>query len=187
MKTKIKGREMQGIDNKQYALSEFFENKNRLRCPECGCLLDPYYRSLRIDFKSKFDFSTTYDNVDIVSKRFKDFIQLEDYRNVVFFPVNENNEFFYFHILNNPVQVNVEKSGIKYKEKCNTCLYPKEIIGGFDIFLNQEEPLLDCFYTSDVYWRTHNMFGYRIFIGIETYNKLHAQKFKGLDLAAKVF
>lgn len=85
MKERIKGREVQGSDNKQYALEEFFADGNRLRCPGCGCLLDPYYRSLRIDYKSKFDFSTTYDNVDIVSKRFKDYIQSENYQNVVFF------------------------------------------------------------------------------------------------------
>ena len=184
---KMKGRLIQGNDNKQYALQEFFDDDNRLRCSECGCLLDPYYRSLEIDFKSKFDFSTTYDGVNIVSKRFKDYIQSEGYDNVIFFPVNNNNNFFYFHVLNEIIILDKEKTGIKYDKKCNACNYPEEIIGGIEIFIKQKEPLSDGFYTTDLYWRTHYLYGPKILIGQKTYEKLKVQKFKGLDIAAKVF
>lgn len=182
----MKGRIIQGQDNKHYALREFFEN-NRLKCPECGCLLDPYYRSLRIDFKSKLDFSSTYEGIFIVSKRFKEYIQIEGYQNVIFYPVNEMNNFFYFQTLNNYIKINVEKSGIIIKEKCTACNYPKEIIGGVNIFLYQETPLSDGFYTTDTYWRTHYIYWPELIIGLETYEKLKAQKFKGLDMVAKVY
>lgn len=183
----MKGRIIQGSDNKQYALQEFFGDNNRLRCPECGCLLDPFYRSMRIDFKSKYDFSATYEGVFVVSKRFRDYIQSERYSNVIFYPVNEENSFFYFQVLNNVIKIDAEKSRIEFKEKCMTCHYPKEVIGGFDIFIAQEAPLLDGFYTTDVYWRTHYIYWPEFLIGQETYEKLKAQKFKGLDMVAKVF
>jgi len=183
----IKGRIIQGSDNKENVLQEFFDNNSRLRCPECGCLLDPYYRPLRIDFKSKFDFSSTYEGIYIVNKRFKDYIQSEGYDNVIFFPVNEKNDFFYFHVLNNIIIINKEKSGIVYKEKCETCHYPKSITGGFKIFIQQHKPLSDGFYTTDLYWRTNYIFSPLILIGLDTYHKLKEQKFKGLDMVAKVF
>lgn len=182
----MKGRSITASDNKRYALQEFFDNNNRLKCPECGSLLDPYYRSLRIDFKSNFDFSSTYKGVFINSWRFKDYIQSQGYDNVIFFPVNEKNDFFYFHVLNNVVKVDIAKSGIMYKAKCNTCNYPKDIYGGFETFIKQEEPLSDGFYTTDVYWRTHYCYRPRILIGLDTYQKLKEQKFKGLDMAATI-
>ena len=186
MKQDIKGRIVMGSSNKHHALQEFFDN-NRLKCDECGCLLDPYYRSLRIDFKSKFEFSYTYEGVAIVNQRFKDFIQTEGYNNVIFFPVNEKNEFFYFHVLNNYIEINKEKSGIVYEDLCKTCNYPSEIIGGFEIYLKQVDPLIDRFYTTDVYWRTHYSYRPWVVIGNETHRKLKMQKFKGLDMFAKVY
>ena len=187
MKPQTKARQLQGSNNKGYALEEFFDNKNRLKCTECGCLLDPYYRTLRIDFKSKFDFSTTYDHVDIVSKRFKEYVQSEGYSNVIFFPVNERNDFFYFHVLNNVVLIDIEKSGIIHDRQCNTCFYPRNIYGGSEIYLSQSEPLSDGFFNTDIYWRTHNVFGPRVFIGLETYEKIKAQKFTGLDMYRKIY
>lgn len=110
----MKGRLLQGRNNKHYALQDFFTNNNRLRCPECGCLLDPYFRSLRIDFKSKFDFSSTYEGVYIVSKRFMTYIQQAGYKNFIFYPVNMESLFFYFQVLNSVININIEKSGISY-------------------------------------------------------------------------
>lgn len=183
----MKGRAITASENKHYALQEFFDNNNRLKCPKCGCLLDPYYRSLHIDFKSKFDFSATYEGVFIVSRRFKEFIQSSEYKNLIFFPVNERNDFFYFHVKNNVIQIDEKKTGIKYDKKCKTCNYPRNIYGGAEIFIKQTEPLPDGFYTSDLFWRTHYIFRPEILIGLETYEKLKVQKFKGLDMVRKIF
>jgi len=183
----MKGRLLQGCDNKHYALQDFFENNNRLKCRECGCLLDPYYRSLRIDFKSNFDFSSTYEGVYIVSKRFKKYIQQEGYKNLIFYPVNEEQIFFYFQVLNSIIKIDVEKSGISYKEKCETCGHPSEIIGGFDIFIEQTLPLADGFYTTNIFWRSHYIFWPEILIGEDTYEKLMSQKFKGINMGNKVY
>lgn len=183
----MKGRLLQGRNNKHYALQDFFTNNNRLRCPECGCLLDPYFRSLRIDFKSKFDFSSTYEGVYIVSKRFMTYIQQAGYKNFIFYPVNMESLFFYFQVLNSVININIEKSGISYQAKCNTCNNPREITGGLDIFIEQAAPLADGFYTSNIYWRSHYIYWPEILIGEETYKKLKAQSFMGIDMANKVF
>jgi hypothetical protein len=183
----IKGRAITASVNKQYALQEYWEPNNRLKCRECECLLDPYYRSLRIDFRSKFDFSQTYEGVYITSKRFKDYILNSQYDNLIFYPVNEKNEFFYFQVLNSVVKFDKKKSGIKIGKKCTSCGYPM-VYGGAEFFLVQSEPLSDGFYLSDIYWRAGGS-GYRprILIGLDTYENLKAQKFSGLDMVRKVY
>jgi len=183
----MKGKAITASVNKKYALMEFFDSDNRLKCPECECLLDPYYRSLRIEFNSHYDFSCTYDGVFITSKRFKEYIQSMSYKNLIFYPVNENNIFFYFQVMNSVVVVDKNKTGIKYDKKCKTCNYPSQIFGGPKIFIDQAEPLADGFHTTDTYWRTGSGYRPKILIGLETYEKLKTQKFKGLDMARNIF
>ena len=183
----IKGRVITASMNKQYALQEYFDPNNRLKCPECNGLLDPYFRSLRIDFKSKFDFSQTYEGVYIISLKFKEYILNSKYSNLIFYPVNERNDFFYFIVINSIAVLDRKKSAIKTGKKCKSCCYPM-VYGGAELFLVQNEPLSDGFYVSDIYWRDGGSGNRpRILIGLETYEKLKTQNFSGLDMVRKVY
>jgi hypothetical protein len=179
---------MTGAESKTYALPEFFDKGNRLRCDSCGCLLDPFYRTLKLNFSSKRDVLVTYDGILIVSKRFKDFtVQSGWGEEIIFYPINEDGHFFYFTVPNNIVKIDKIKTGITFRENCVKCGYPSEIFGGEKIFLKDSDVLLEGFYRSDLFWRTHYIFRPAIFVGINTAQMLKEQKFSGLDLYRKIF
>lgn len=179
-----------GTENKVHALPEFFEKSSRFRCATCGCLLDPYARTNALDYNGKLDVSCTYDGALIVSRRFRDFVLDECNANsfdIVFYPINGNSSHYYFQILNSIVALDKEKSGILCKERCIECGYYSEVIGGEKLFIAHENQIVHGFFRSDVFWRTHYIFRPAVFVGIETAEKLKAQKFKGIDLYRKIF
>lgn len=65
-----------GQQNDSHMFPEFFNENNNIFCECCNKKRDPFAYRAAIEIKIKnFDFSTTYDDVYIVSKRFKNFFQ----------------------------------------------------------------------------------------------------------------
>lgn len=106
--------------------------------------------------------------------------------NLLFLQIDSAPGFYYLLVLGKTLDVDVIKSKIKIGPLCTTCGYFKEVIGGIDLFVDENREITHGFYTTNIYWRTYNIFKQNIIIGLETTEELKQQNFKGIHFK-KVF
>ena len=97
----IIGYELFGWDNNSHMTGSceklFTELKDIPRCKVCGYRTDYRYNDPEFILRRKgFDFSSTYDGIEIVSLRFKEFCQQNGYDNLVFIPLLKAPNYFQF-------------------------------------------------------------------------------------------
>ena len=176
---KVVGNSLTGQENSSYAIPGFFDEKSKVRCVECGSLNSPFYFDSELQLKKRnLDYSSSYEGAEIVSDKFRKFCISNNFRNLLFTPINSINGFYFFQVLGQMVEVDTDKSQLTFGEICSACGFNKEIFGGIELFIRNK--ILSGFYTTDIYWRTHFLFRPHFIIDLETTKILKSQKFKGL-------
>ena len=157
-----------------------FEDKIFLQCEKCGFMINrPINENYRPPSKA-LDLSYTYDGYLIVSGKFRSFVQGNNYSGVMFQPL-EKTEYSVFSC-SNVLEFDAIKRETRFIDYCDECDRYAEVIGATPIFLKGvTEPLDDGFYRSDIEFGTGSGKHPIFMIGVETYLKLNAEKFSGLE------
>jgi len=151
------------------------------RCPKCGYTTDFDYVSPLFKLNNHmYDISSTYDNKDIVSLKFKEFCDRNHYKRITFKKLPNDPAFFKIEV-KNIVKFDTQKAKLKYGEYCAECHNYESITPGLPIFLKGvSTPLGDGFYATDIYFASGNEKGPIVIIGVETYEKMKKEKFRGI-------
>jgi hypothetical protein len=169
---------LSGNDNDSF----FIEDEKHLdspTCSKCGRLLDfiNYFNPLFKLKRKTNDFSFTYDQRKIVSLKFKEFCIREGYPGLTFKEFEREPNFFHL-IINNVLEVDVERSRPVFEKHCNVCnnyegVYLREI------FLKSiTKELEDGFYRTDLMFSEGNKKQPLFIVGPKTKNKLKQEKLK---------
>jgi hypothetical protein len=168
-----------GSDNDTF-MYDGVEHTNPEKCIKCGHLLDfdyhnPYYRLKR----KNLDFSHPYDFGNIISLRFKEFCERHRYN--VKFKEFEREPDFYQLIAIDKVEFDHERRKTRFMGFCDQCNNYEEVIGVTPVYLKHiSRPLNDGIYRTDLLFGSGDRKGYMVLIGLDTYEKMKQEKFKGL-------
>jgi hypothetical protein len=178
----IIGYELTGYDNDSYmtgSCDKLFDLPFLPKCDKCGYRTD--YRYTDKDFKIKhrtMDVSSTYDGVQIVSLKFKEFCDRYDYKNLIFVDLPKSPSFYQFYI-----EGNIIPYSARLKEKlCDKCGQYESTIGPTLQLENFSEPLKDGFYQSDLWFGSGNGKSPVIIISPDTKEKLIKEGFNNICL-----
>jgi hypothetical protein len=174
------GYHLSGDDNDSF----FIEDERSLNapiCSKCGRLLDSVnYFNPFFKLKRKiYDFSFTYDQRKIVSLKFKEFCIREAYDGLIFKEFEKEPNFFHF-IVNNVVEVDIDRSKPRFEKHCSICgnydgIYLR------DLFLKDvAKELEDGFYRTDLLFSEGNKKQPLFIVGPRTQAKLKQEKLKGV-------
>ena len=169
-----------GHDNGSHA---FFGRNDLTRCDTCGELLDKWRESLvglRIK-KRKLDISSTYDGVDVVSKRFIEVCQNADLRGLSFTALPDDPEFFQL-TASACVEMDLEKSTIRFIDRCTTCGRWESVVGPLIVLKEGATIPERAFVRSDIEFASGDEKSPLILCDHETGTILREAKLKGLCL-----
>ena len=178
----IVGYRLNGWDNKSWMTGSwnklFPELIDIPKCKICGYRTDYKYNNPGFVLKRKaFDFSSTYDGITIVSLRFKEFCDQNDYDNIVFTPLLKAPDYFQFYIKDNILEYTAHRK----ENFCESCEQFESVIGPRINLEKIDEPLTEGFYQSDLWFASGNEKSPVTIIAPETYKKMKAEKFKGVS------
>jgi hypothetical protein len=169
---------LSGNDNDSF----FIEDEKHLdspTCSKCGWLLDfiNYFNPLFKLKRKTYDLSFTYDQRKIVSLKFKEFCIRERYSGLVFKEFEREPDFFHF-IVNNVIEVDVERSKPRFEKRCDICgnyegIYLREIF-----LKNVNKELQDGFYRTDLLFSEGDKKQPLFIVGPKTKDKLKKEKLK---------
>jgi hypothetical protein len=170
---------LSGDDNDSFFLED--DSLNSPICSKCGRLLDTvsYFNPLFKLKRKSYDFSFTYDQRKIASLKFKEFCVREAYDGLIFKEFEREPNFFQF-IVNNVVEVDIERSKPRFENPCSACgkhdgIYLR------DLFLKDIiEELGDGFYRTDLLFSEGNRKQPLFIVGPKTQAKLKKEKLKGV-------
>ncbi|HRF34088.1 MAG TPA: hypothetical protein PLM56_11365 [Cyclobacteriaceae bacterium] len=161
-----------GSDNDTF-MYEGVQHDNPPLCTKCGYLKkfdyhNPFYKQK----KKTFDVSHPYDFGFIVSLKFKEFCERNNYGNILFKEFEQSPGFYQLIITRN-----LPFSGRLLTKHCEVCGNYEEAIGPKATF---SYALPDGFYRSDIAFGTRNRKSYLEIVAPDTYVKMKKEKFKGL-------
>jgi hypothetical protein len=180
----IIGYEISGYDNNSYMTGNWNGFLPEIQtiiphCHECGYRVDyrftnPYFKLRR----KTLDFSSTYDGVDIVSLKFKEFCIRNEYKNLKFTKLPLVPNFFQFSVEENTLKYN-----FSFRENlCEKCGQYESVVGPSLNIDDINEILKDGFYKSDLWFASGNEKSPVIVIAPSTKKKLEKENFKNLCL-----
>jgi hypothetical protein len=177
----IIGYAISGYDNDSYMTGSceklFPELTDIPKCSKCGYRTD--YRYTNKDFilkRNTLDFSSTYDGITIVSRKFKEFCIRNKYNNLEFVKLPKSPFFFQFWIKENILECD---AGLKEKF-CKECGLFESVVRPILKCDKISEPLKDGFYQSDLWFASGNEKSPLIIIAPETKEKLYGEGFKNV-------
>ncbi len=178
----IIGYDITGPDNRCHI---YFEAAGLQRCAKCGFKLEQTYVNPDLRIRPRtYDFSSTYDNCLIVSRRFKEFCVRFGYTEVICHPLPSDKDFYFLEV-KNIIPFDVERGNIRFSNYCDECGNFESITPAYPVFLkNVVEPLKDGFYRTDLVFASGDEKEPLIIVGVETYEKLKREKFHGLYFEA---
>lgn len=161
-----------GSDNDTF-MYEGVQHDNPTLCSRCGYIRqfdyhNPFYKQKR----KNFDASHPYDFGFIVSLKFKEFCERNNYLNVEFKEFEQSVGFYQLII-----SQKVPFTGRILTKYCEVCGNYEEAIGPKPNFSNV---LSDGFYKSDLAFGTRNRKSHVEIVAPDTYEKIKKEKFKGL-------
>ncbi len=149
-------------------------------CTDCGSVVDRGYtpRTLHLD-KCVYDLSSTYDGHDITSQKFKDFCQRWKIPDLNFVKVNEAPSLYELRprlIL----AVDVERSGVEFEDRCQTCGQYESVTGPPAPYLKDlREPIETGVFRTDIEFGGLKK-GPSLIVGIKTKELMENEKLRGL-------
>jgi len=177
----IIGYTMTGYDNDSYmtgCCERLFPEAGTVpKCEKCGYRTDYRYTNKNFVLKRKtMDFSSTYDGIDIVSLKFKEFCVRYGYENLVFVKLPKTPNFFQFYVEGNILEYDAE-----LKEKyCDVCGQYESVCQPIIKLEKIREPLPDGFYQSDLWFASGNEKSPITIISPVTKEKLDRERFKNI-------
>ena len=154
-------------------------------CPKCGCVYDFNFINPRFKLcRKRYDLSSTYDLRRIVSQRFKDFCEENEYHGLEFIPFPQEPLFYVFRV-NNIIACDVERSNLEYLDFCSECCRYNQVVPTCPVcFKDVTKPLTKGFYASDIWFWPGSEKRPLLIADIDTCEKLKQAKFKGLEFTA---
>lgn len=153
------------------------------KCEVCGYRTDYRYNNPLFKLKrTGFDFSSTYDGINIVSLRFKQFCEQNCYQNLVFTPLRKSPNYFQFYIQDNIIEFIAHQK----ENFCSGCGQYESVIGPQINLDKINAPLKDGFYQSDLWFAGGNEKSPVTIIAADTFKKMKAEKFKGTGGATSI-
>lgn len=157
--------------------------------PICGKCMHVYYniKYFNLDVKPRkkgYDFSCSFDDINLASPKFIDFFHENNYQGFDFIDLHKTED-FKIMITNheiNKIEVDMQNSRIKSKSGCDEC-------GGYSCGLNEEMFTKDNTPVTDGFHLLHFEVAYSheyipsFVIGLETYKKIRQEKLRGFDYA----
>lgn len=130
--------------------------------------------------KTKYDISYTYDSALIVSQKFKDFCDQNNFIGINFHQLLSQTDFYLFKV-RNIVEFDFKRRETEFLEFNKDVGKYNEVIGATPVCLKQKEPLMSGFYRTDIEFGRGYDQAPTIIAGISTYALIQKEKFKGLD------
>ncbi|WP_325564660.1 hypothetical protein [Pedobacter sp.] len=164
-----------------------YDNKcnmyKKLELNECDKYKDTYTIN-RIDptikIKTKRAFSSTYDNLTIVTEQVKSFCTNEGYEGLEFIELPNSPGFYWFKI-HNIIEFDAEAYGTRFINYNKQCEGYEEIIGATPACLKVKEEIRDGFFRTDISFGSFATKAPLEIIGPMTKEKLKASGFTGID------
>ena len=178
----IIGYEIYGYDNKSHMTGSCDKLKPELvdipKCKVCGYIEDYRYLDRNFILKKKtLHYSSTYDNVAIVSLKFKEFCIRNKYDNLVFVDLPNVPNFFMFYVTGNVI----EYTAMRKENLCQACGLCESVIGPTSSLEQLKEPLKDGFYQSDLWFGSNNSKFPIFIVAPVTKEKMDLESLKPID------
>jgi len=166
-----------GPDNGRY----YYDERDRdAFCPRCKTRLKPVRADRRRLTVRKYDWSYTYDNQLIITRKAKTFLEERGVSGAEFVSVNRSDENFAL----NSVEVlafDLSRASVRFIDKCTLCDGYAEVIGPYPAFVKDCPSDTDglAIYRSDIEFGSHDATGPLILVG-ERLKAMLAQEFREL-------
>jgi len=168
---KLVGYTITGQDNDSYM---FRDNSALNRCTVCGYRLD--FSQTNPDYtltKCSAHISATYDGQTIVSKKFKEFCELNEYRRIRFGSFENDSNHFHL-VLTRKIKFDAVRRGTRFERLCPQCGNHGAVAGATPAYVFVDESLADGFYRTDLIFGSGNEKAPLNLLGSETRAKLIA-------------
>ena len=171
---------MYGHDND---LSFFKGRDDVKRCSSCGLLVAKWDEELgvvSIPHHLRYDVSSSYDGVVVVSRRFRDVYESAGLNGLEFTPLTGS----YFALrATNTVAFDSAKRGTRFVKKCGTCGQYESVVGAAPAFLVAGEAIGEmAFARTDLEFGSGDEKAPVFVCGARAAEALRGAKLKGMDL-----
>lgn len=175
---KVVAKELTGRDLKDYVYQS--ESLRHDYCPICHNTLTPIPPQNYMFRKRSGDVWVSYDGFYIVSEKFKQFCETQEYPNLIFTKI-EKSSGFYFFTTNEIYKVDYERSNVVFMRKRECC-------GNYDyiIHIPKYRSKDEALHTDDFIARAEFYFGdgYKkgavIYVGLKTVQMMQKYGLKGM-------
>lgn len=131
--------------------------------------------------KSHYDLCRTFDGTDLVSQRLRDYLELQRLANVTFEPLQTTDRYFVLRCSN--ILRLIRPPTSRSEEYCMTCGQYRSVWGNQPEtarYEGVEKPLQKGLYVTDVRVGYYPVMGPLLVVGVETWEGMNLEKFKGL-------
>jgi hypothetical protein len=175
----IVGYNIGGEFNNSYMFNS--DDSNLPICKRCGYVTNfDYISSLFILNKKIYDISYTYDGRVIVSLKFKEFCLRNKYEGIEFKKLPNDPNYFLLSVYN-IIKFDTDKRKLNFENYCDECKRYESITPARPIILkNISNPIKGGVYATDIHFASGNEKRPLLIIGIDTYQKMKKEKFKGI-------
>ncbi len=152
-------------------------------CDACGQRID--YHAINPNYKpprSYYDLCRAYDGDLFVSPRLREWLEAQSLEGLRFVELPKSERYFVLQTTN--ILKVVRSASYRWEEPCSVCRQFKSVWGtpaGGDRYEDVIEPLHRGVYSSDVKFGYGPQMGPLLIVGIETWQNMLAQNFKGLN------
>jgi hypothetical protein len=171
---------MYGHDND---ISFFEDREDAKRCATCGQLLAKWEEDLstvRMPRKLKYDVSTSYDGVVVVSARFRELYEAKGMTGLQFIPLSESAFAIQATRL---VQFDAVSRGTRFVDKCDACGQYESVVGAAPAFLTSGADVAEMgFARTDLEFGSGDEKSPVLICGDSAATALREAKLKGIDL-----
>jgi hypothetical protein len=135
----ILGYYLQGQDNDSYLNADLYE-KNISECLDFVRNREKYINQDFIVKRTKYEFSYTYDGALIVSQRFKDFCEKNKLKEIEFYQLKYQQEYYLFKV-KKTIDFDVERRNTRFLEFNESCNEYNEVVGATPVCLKENRQL----------------------------------------------
>ena len=164
--------------------SHFFETPppQGVLCPRCKSVLNTAFRPARLNLRTKLDVSSTYDNVKVVSTRFRALCDDHMLPGLAFHPFQGQDAEYFFAEGTREVEFDAARRKTRFLHKCDRCGNFEEVIGVTPAYLRVPKPVERGFFRTNIAFGSGASKRPAVIVDIETAVMLKRHKLRGMDL-----
>jgi len=154
------------------------------RCEACGELTAKWEESLEglVLENKKYDISCTYDGIDVVSEKFKDFYDANRLTGLKFRRLPDEPSFYDIQATR-IVEFDAVKRGTRYENQCPVCKRYEAVAGAYPVYLKKNANIgINEFVRTDLEFGGNDEMSPLLLCGEEAGRLLSQATLKGLDL-----